>query len=631
MTFRKIFPSKGRIEFDGGLSNEYDKQLIEDNESPDCANVLFDQGSVVTRLGYSKLNTTAVGSFAGDGLFTRRDDTGAETMIAFAGDLMYTLSGTTFTTVPSAQSVFTNGVKVFGDTQEGYMFLCNGNTIPYKYNGAEFTRHGVYPPTTTATAGTNGAGVLTGDYQYKVTAVNSAAVESDVGSASDTFTASSEEVSVTAIPTFPISYGVNARRVYRTEAGGTTFKFLVALNDNSTTSYVDNNADGALGTAAPTDNGLPPNYTAIKYHQSRLFFLDPANPNFLWYTNLGDPYTVASTNFLKIGDNTSDLAKGLGVWQNNIVIFCEKSVFLVYMSSTDDSTWQTIKSQSQYGSNSARCVLEVDNDLLFPAIQNDNLMGFSIVSGISIAQSTTFLTNNAVGSDRQTDRIFPEIKNIQKTGIENISGIVFENRAWLSVQYGTGSTENNRVYVMDFRERRATKNQRFSWVPFTGYSAADWTICNGKLYFISSTANGFVYDAQGDSYDDDGAAIDSYFWTKEFQGLPGDWDFTKDFRYSKILLGKLGDWFMNIKYRTDSDKGDGDTQQVSLDPGGSLWNTMVWGSDTWGGGSDEETIKVFLRGKRGDRIQFRFDNQNAVGQAFKVVNQDFIYNRKGFR
>jgi len=50
MSFRRIFPQKGRIEFDGGLSNEYDKQLIEDNESPDCANVLFDQGSVAKGL-----------------------------------------------------------------------------------------------------------------------------------------------------------------------------------------------------------------------------------------------------------------------------------------------------------------------------------------------------------------------------------------------------------------------------------------------------------------------------------------------------------------------------------------------------------------------------------------------------
>jgi len=205
---------------------------------------------------------------------------------------MFTLAGSTFTSVPSAQSIFTAGVKMFGETQENYLFLCNGSQIPYKYNGTEFTRHGVYAPTATATAGTNSAGTLTGDYQYKVTAVNSAAVESDVGSASDTFTAASEDVSLTNIETFPISYGVNARRIYRTAAGGTIFKFLVALNDNTTTSYVDNIDDAALGTAAPTDNGVPPNYTAIKFHQERLFFLDPTNPNYLWFTNLGDPQII---------------------------------------------------------------------------------------------------------------------------------------------------------------------------------------------------------------------------------------------------------------------------------------------------------------------------------------------------
>ena len=632
MSFKRIFPARGRIEFDGGLNNQHDKQLIEDNESPDCANVLFDRGSVATRLGIAKLNTTAVGSFAGDGLFTRRADTGAETMIAFAGGSMFDLSGaSTFTSIPSAQSIFTAGLQVFADTQENYMFICNGSQIPYKYNGVEFTRHGVYAPTTAATAATNSAGTLTGDYRYKVTAVNSASVESDVNASTDTFTAASEDVLLSAIPTFAVSFGINARRIYRTEAGGSAFKFLVSLGDNTTTTYVDNISDSALGVAAPTDNGVPPNYSAIKYHQGRLFVLDPANPNYLWYSNLDDPYTFASTNFLKLGDNTSDLARGLGVWQNNIVVFCEKSIFLIYMSSTSDSTWQPIRSQSQYGSSSPKCILDIDSSVLFPSLQNDVVVGFSLVDGISIAQSTTFLTNNAVGSDRQSDRFFPDIQNFVKTGNENIAGIVFENRAWISVQYGTGSTENNRVYVMDFRERRSTKKQRFSWVPMTGYNAADWTVYEGALYFISSTANGFVYKAQGATYDDDGAAINSYYWTKEFQGLPGEWDNTKDFRFSKFLIGKLGDWFMNLKYRTDSDQGDGDVQQISLDPGGSLWGTMVWGADTWGGGSSEENIKVFLRGKRGDRIQFRFDNQNTVGQAFKVINQQFTYNGKSIR
>ena len=82
---RRIYPSQGRITLDGGLNTKFEQSLIEDNESPECANVVFGDGAVGTRDGTVKLNTSAIGSFVLDGLATRHADTDVETMIAFAG------------------------------------------------------------------------------------------------------------------------------------------------------------------------------------------------------------------------------------------------------------------------------------------------------------------------------------------------------------------------------------------------------------------------------------------------------------------------------------------------------------------------------------------------------------------
>jgi len=49
--FRRIYPGPGKIVFDGGKNNKYEKSIIEDNESPDCLNVDFNAGSVGTRSG----------------------------------------------------------------------------------------------------------------------------------------------------------------------------------------------------------------------------------------------------------------------------------------------------------------------------------------------------------------------------------------------------------------------------------------------------------------------------------------------------------------------------------------------------------------------------------------------------
>ena len=218
------------------------------------------------------LNTASVGTFACDGLFTRHSNTGAESMVAWFNGTLYANDVATFVTVPSGQSIFTAGQRVGGAEYENYLFMGNGGSIPMKYKDNELTRHGIYPPTTTMTVATAATGsALTGQYQYKVSYVNSNLVESDVYGTTPTFTAASENIALTSIPVAPQSFGVDSRRLYRTENSGTVFYRLATLSDNTTTTYEDAILDIDLGVAAPSDNGVPPNYKSIVYHSSRMF------------------------------------------------------------------------------------------------------------------------------------------------------------------------------------------------------------------------------------------------------------------------------------------------------------------------------------------------------------------------
>lgn len=629
--FRKVYPTKNRINFDGGKNNKFERSIIADNESPDCKNVRFTNGGVETRGGSNKVNTAAIGSFVGDGLYTRHADDGSQTMIAFAGGSAWQLTGTSFITIGSAQSIYTAGNRVSGAEYENHIFFGNGGTIPYKYNGTAWTRHGIYPPTTTSTVTSHATGGLTGDYRWKVSNVNTQLVESDVGPATATLTVAAALARVT-LPTFAASYGVSARRLYRTEAGGSTFKRVATISDNTTTTYDDNIADGSLGTTAPTDNGVPPNYSFVCSHNNRLFFIDPANPNYLWYSNLGDPYTVASTNFVKIGDATSDLVKSARPFENNILVSCANSQFLLYMPSTSPTDWELVRLQSPFGTKSPFGLFDFGKSVMFPAMQNDKFVGFAAVNGIGIQPSATFLTVSTAASLLQSDKIEPDMFEIQESYVSNISSMVFKNRAYIAVTYGSGATTNNRIYVYDFSTSELTGQNKSSWSPDTGINPSQFTIYNGSLYFISSTATGFVYQYETSTYNDDGAAIDSYLWTKEFSADNDAGGATfKDFRYVKALLDLSGAYFMNFVHRVDSDSGDGNVIQISLDPESSLWGSMVWGVDTWGGGRDQDDIKIPLGSDRGERIQFKFTNQNTVNQKFKCHGLKFYYNIKGWR
>ena len=123
--FKRVYPGPGKILFDGGKNSKFEKSIIEDNESPDCLNVDFDAGSVGTRYGFSKVNTTSVGTYVCDGLYTRKGSGNAETMVAFFNGTAYGFAGTTFTTIPSGQSVFTAGVRVCAAQMENHAFFGN--------------------------------------------------------------------------------------------------------------------------------------------------------------------------------------------------------------------------------------------------------------------------------------------------------------------------------------------------------------------------------------------------------------------------------------------------------------------------------------------------------------------------
>ena len=60
------------------------------------------------------------------------------------------------------------------------------------------------------------------------------------------------KVALTAIPTG--GSVVTARKIYRTQAGGTSYLYLATISDNTTTTYTDNIADSSLGAGAPTTN-----------------------------------------------------------------------------------------------------------------------------------------------------------------------------------------------------------------------------------------------------------------------------------------------------------------------------------------------------------------------------------------
>jgi hypothetical protein len=106
-------------------------------------------------------------------------------------------------------------------------------------------------PTADATAT---AGNPNGIYTYKVTFVT-AEGESLPSAATSAITVSSKKITVTIPVNTDPSRIVTQRKIYRTATGpGATHLLLTTVSDNTTTTYLDDKADGDLGAAAPATN-----------------------------------------------------------------------------------------------------------------------------------------------------------------------------------------------------------------------------------------------------------------------------------------------------------------------------------------------------------------------------------------
>ena len=102
-------------------------------------------------------------------------------------------------------------------------------------------------PTAAPAAGT-GLGI--GAYGYVYTFANADGETTPSPAGTMTTTSGNQVGSITGIAAGPT--GTTQRKLYRTAVGGgTNYKFVVAIADNTTTTYTDTLADGSLGSAPP--------------------------------------------------------------------------------------------------------------------------------------------------------------------------------------------------------------------------------------------------------------------------------------------------------------------------------------------------------------------------------------------
>lgn len=348
------------------------------------------------------------------------------------------------------------------------LYIANGKDYVFVYDGAKGLVSQMGAPI--AEVGT--IGILTGAYYWAMTYVN-AGGEEVVGSVSNSLTLLNNRVTLN----LPIGYtGTTSRKIYRTEAGGSTLKLVTTVADNTTLTYVDNITDVLLTTTIPAiNNELPKPYFIRVFNEAIIGAKVDKYPTQIFITNTEiDVFDLA--NGLDIANFADDnsAVEGIGIDFANIVIGTNKHIYLIGIgtSTTVTTTRANIGIKDGYSVQRIPAYGNFSGGLMFVSTNND----VRVLVGLKALPVATSVDN--IYSDNFSQNIRGSLSEALNSP-DNIDSEYNDYRYNLVI--------DGNKYVYDIR----TNGWTFHNIQTENYKSTP---------FVLSVLNGYLHNGQTDGY-----------------------------------------------------------------------------------------------------------------------------------
>ncbi|HEC60730.1 hypothetical protein LCGC14_0461090 [marine sediment metagenome] len=457
---------------------------------------------------------------------------------------------------------------------------------------------GAYLPELDYTAAQEWA--LTGDssvggFKYVVTFQRSGnyPVESNPSPESAFIYPDAEKILLTNIPVSP-DPKCNARRLYRTTAGGEIFFWFADISDNTTTTLTDRASDNIVlgGSEVSYDRGVPPIGPFMEVWDNRLWIAGVEGyENFLYFTNTGTSEEMADANFIQVKARESDRLRQIKAFGDRLIILKTDSGFR--LSKVGSSLYELEQLPQNIGTNSSWSVVVCDKFLIWKSP-----FGIEVFNGNSCFRP---ISSDLV--ERTLATLNPEAQH------KNVGGHNFDDgEYWLGLCTGS-NTEPDTMLVYNYIKRWFTI---YTFPEKLTYLMSTTTRIEG-LMFLTGTEDGNVY-IQGRGFDDNGTAINSHFQT-------GHFNVTSERELNNVLRR------MWLKYQLPDQKTL--TMEIYADQQKTKVATASFVGTT---PTDNVELRNDILARQnlripGTYVSFKFINNEKTGGECKVVGYDLFFNK----
>lgn len=340
------------------------------------------------------------------------------------------------------------------------------------------------------------------------------------------------------------------------------------------------------GAGNATTLDATPSTSILEYHKLHLWAAgDTANPSRVYFSALDGAGTFTlATDFLQFDTDDGSVVQAIVRGLDSLYVFKDFSIHRV--SGTDKDNFRTERMVQGIGTTSGQAVKVINNQFVFPTTDGR----FAVYNGGITVQ---FISDPIQGT----------LDGLNLTRFDELVAVNFNDDYLVSVT-AAGSSTHNRMLFFD------TLNQ--AWSVFKGLNANSIAIAEfgeGTFEVIFGDYGGLSkHYPSGD--DDAGTAVDAFYTSKWFR-FPLQPNF-KNMKLAKVFVDQLGTG-INITVETRVDfEASGKSTTVSLAGTGSLWDTMIWDTDNWGGDLVIiERIEVNQKDSTFFQIHFETNDTNA--------------------
>lgn len=620
--------------FKSGLNTRDVETLIRDYELSGGRNFTYDsRGGLSIRKGYAPMNISAWGANpikGGTGYYR----TGADREeIVSAGTSIGTrvAEGTAIANLKTNLSG--NGERFAFHQYLDHLFMANTTDNLMVYDGVNAVYDiGYIIPASNCTLADGGAGSMgAGKYYYKITYKYIDGESNQCAADVNITIAASKQVALSAIPTG--SAMVTGRAIYRTTAGGSVYKLLTIINDNTTTTYADNIADAGLGADIDVDNI----YTYIrpcKYmvnHKGRMWYAgNPTYPSTIFYSKSLSPEANPALYFWDIGKGDGDVIAGLAVNLGALVILKQYSTWVISgdtpVGTSADMILENVN--PSIGTLSHWTISHAGNDLLF----------LSPKVGVQRLKRIILSDTESMDTEALSDKISTTINDDLQQSILSIAhGRAWNNKYYLFVP-ALAATACNLAAVLYLSDLNPEDESTIRWMVHDNQVfSSSWLYrdSNGEHLHAGLNSTGYIFEIDNGTTDD-GAVIQAWAATKNFEfgsfmtekvfrSLAVSGHASEDYEFSvrEFILERNYDPTSELAYKFSTEqhvhdfKGGGVVSDEDVTYDEIIYDDVMYDSESDYAASEKDFLHGDDMANPGYKLKLKIEDVSA--------NQDFVF------